>query len=288
LKCGVRVREDGYEQHIERCRLRMRPLTIPCSACSKSFSSLVLVSRHMETEHPDLSPSVLLDERSLENYKEWVEAVPNKEESECNEEELKQKNSQICGETQRGERCESVNSAMGMTVLGDLIHSGDVEAIEDPICLIKFVIKSDGKTLTNIIKTSMTDPVEEVIKMFLRKSAKVLGYDDKDVEFKSNDIVLSGEELAGSIDKGLVQVSVKTVEAKEDATTDFYMKKEYESKGYAGDGTSTASYLSHDSSWTEDTMIASAPGDYSSYEAKEFDMKMNIDQAEHVLQFSEF
>jgi len=286
LKCGVIVREDGYEQHLERCRLRTRPVTIPCSVCSKSFSSLVLVSSHMETEHPDLSPSALLDERSLEKYKEWVEVAANNKESECKEKEFRQRNSKIWGEVLRGERCESVNSGRGMAVLGDLIP------IEKAICLIKFVMKTDGKMLTKTIKTSMTDPVEKAIKMFLSKRAKVLGYADEDFEFKSNDIVLSGEELAGSIDKGLVQVSVKTVEAK-DATADIDMKKEYKSKGYAGDGPTTAWYMSHDSSWTEDRMIASAPGDYTSYEAmerdtEELDMEMNIEQTEHVVLFSQF
>jgi hypothetical protein len=49
----------------------------------------------------------------------------------------------------------------------------------------------------------------------MKRFTNYIGHNIKGLEFKSNDIVLGGEELAGSIDKGLIKVSFRSFDGQE-------------------------------------------------------------------------
>jgi hypothetical protein len=69
---------------------------------------------------------------------------------------------------------------------------------------LRFEMEVAGRVNKKTIKPLMSHSVQKSMKKF----TKLFDLNFVDLEFKSNDIVLSGEELAGSIDKGLIKVSL--------------------------------------------------------------------------------
>ena len=85
------------------------------------------------------------------------------------------------------------------------------DAFKDAFCRLKFEMEIAGQMLKKTFKTLMSNSVEKSMNNF---STHVC-HNIEDLDFKSNGIVLSGEELAGSIDLGLIKVSRRRIDEQE-------------------------------------------------------------------------
>merc|ERR1712192_8380 len=76
------------------------------------------------------------------------------------------------------------------------------DSFKNAYCRLHYEMEVAGHMLKKSIKTLMSSSVEKSMTSF----STHVSYNIEDLEFKSNGIVLSGEELAGSIDQGLIKV----------------------------------------------------------------------------------
>jgi len=79
-------------------------------------------------------------------------------------------------------------------------------------CRLHFEFQGDKTIIKKNIKISMFEPVEKAMKKFraYKKCVRLFGSNLEDLEFKSNDTLLTGEEYAGSIEDGLIKVNIKS------------------------------------------------------------------------------
>jgi len=82
---------------------------------------------------------------------------------------------------------------------------------EESQCRLNFEFLGD-ETIKKSIKISMFEPIEKAMKRFCsyKKCVRLFGSKLDDLEFKSNDTLLTGEEYAGSIEDGLIKVTKKS------------------------------------------------------------------------------
>ena len=85
------------------------------------------------------------------------------------------------------------------------------DAFKDAFCRLKFEMEIAGQTLKKTFKTLMSNSVEKSMNNFSTHVSRNI----EDLEFKLNGIVLSGEELAGSMDLGLIKVSLRSIDEEE-------------------------------------------------------------------------
>merc|ERR1712083_876892 len=78
-------------------------------------------------------------------------------------------------------------------------------------CRLHFEYQGAKTIIKKNIKISMFEPVEKAMKKFrvYKKCVRLFGSKLEDLEFKSNDTLLTGEEYSGSIEEGLIKVSLK-------------------------------------------------------------------------------
>jgi hypothetical protein len=91
------------------------------------------------------------------------------------------------------------------------LKTPSTDAFKDAFCRLKFEMEIAGQILKKTIKTLMSNSVEKSMNNF----STHVSHNIEDLEFKSNGIVLTGEELAGSIDRGLIKVIHRSIDKQE-------------------------------------------------------------------------
>jgi len=212
--CGYRILRRGLSTHMKTHSYVTKNQEMICPVCKKSFGSMLSLSKHTQLLHPNLPYH---NEPIVKKYSESADVEQNRS--------VEKKNGIILSETVdsgigqkvssedllRGELSEHDFTVKSEKFVGDVQLQPAWDEDEQASCRIKFEMEVAGVVNKKTIKTLMSERVEKS----MRKFTKHVGHKFDDLEFKSHDIILSGEELAGSIDKGLIKVSLISFDDKE-------------------------------------------------------------------------
>merc|ERR1712179_841684 len=96
--------------------------------------------------------------------------------------------------------------------MGSAGYKKDRNNSEESQCRLHFEFLGDETIIKKSIKISMFEPVEKAMRRFCsyKKCVRLFGSKLDDLEFKSNDTLLTGEEYAGSVEDGLIKVTKKS------------------------------------------------------------------------------
>jgi len=192
--CGNEVYENKYDDHLKTCNR--------CAQCGKIFRNKVVFEKHMASKHPVFAGQRALEVDEDHTIADGFEALEsgNTSENVPSTTELIQAASEAAVE---GENDEHLLEGQSIFPEYD---------IKEARCTLCFEFEGDGIDMTKKIKALMSEPVEHAFKKFcnVKKFVRLLGYNVDQLEFKSNDTLLTGEELTGSIDGGLIKVTLRS------------------------------------------------------------------------------
>ena len=225
--CKNVVREEKYESHLKKCSR--------CSVCGKVYKNKLLLLKHREMAHSGMrGRSKVLDEQSdiigaftvdEENSSNNVDisGISYKDRS---EERVPILEGKIDYSTRISDQTSFSNIASVESKIYD-VGSKEVKSsfnsqsecsaeikrdeyvLEEAECRLHFEFQSDKTIIKKNIKILMSEPVEKAMKKFCtyKKFVRFSGSKQKDLEFKSNGTLLSGDEYAGSIEDGVIKVN---------------------------------------------------------------------------------
>jgi len=191
--CGNEVYENKYDDHLKTCNR--------CAQCGKIFRNKVIFEKHMTSKHPVFAGQRALKVDEYRNIADGFEALVsgNTSENVSATKELVEAASETAVEEENGEHLME-----GQSIFPEY-------DIKEARCSLCFVFMGDGIDMKTKITALMTDPVEHAFKKFCKskKFVRLFGHRVDQLDFKSNDTLLTGEELIGSIDGGLINVKLR-------------------------------------------------------------------------------
>ena len=155
--------------------------------------------------------------------------------------------------------------------------------LKEAECRLQFEFRRDQTLIRKNIKTLMCEPVEKAMKKFCayKKFTRLFGSKLEDLEFMSNDTLLTGDEYAGSIEDGLIQVNEK------------FDVEQGDGGGRCVDAHAHQSYSTIFNSFSQDlrkdwpVLRSPKAPSASTYENVDHD-DMEIESSDVVVQFTEF
>ena len=225
--CNKVVLEDKYESHFKKCSR--------CSVCGKVFKNKLLLLKHREMAHSgmrgqskmldeqgDMKGLFTVDEEKNSNIVD-VSGISDKVRCEERAPTLKGKIEYSIGINDQTSffNIASVDSKVyedgSKEVESSFNSQSDCSAdikrdeciLEEVECRLHFEFQSGKIIIKKNIKILMSEPVEKAMKKFCtyKKFVRFSGSKQKDLEFKSNGTLLSGDEYAGSIEDGVIKVN---------------------------------------------------------------------------------
>ena len=177
--------------------------------------------RHIQALHPNVCASTsqnLLDNKDFQSMRnqsrsDRSEEISNDDSTNSNVNMVVKEGADRCAGLEisneggcLGEVAEFDNSVKDTkgVVVDDTPVVSTYDTVDNVFCRMKFEMRIGERVIKKTIKTLMQKPVQKAIKKFTKHVDK----DFDDLKFKSNDCDLSGEELAGSIARGLIKVSL--------------------------------------------------------------------------------
>ena len=225
--CNKVVLEDKYESHFKKCSR--------CSVCGKVFKNKLLLLKHREMAHSgmrghrkmldeqgDMKGLFTVDEEKNSNIVD-VSGISDKVRCEERAPTLKGKIEYSIGINDQTSffNIASVDSKVyedgSKEVESSFNSQSDCSAdikkdeciLEEVECRLHFEFQSGKIIIKKNIKILMSEPVEKAMKKFCayKKFVRLSGSKLKDLEFKSNNTLLTGDEYAGSIEDGIIIVN---------------------------------------------------------------------------------
>ena len=183
--CYREVIDKKYDLHLEKCLSKNRNgPSFECSVCGKTFSKGGLNS-HFKRVH-----SNSYSEKGFKSIDQGEKFGTQEVAENCTE---------IVKDGWMDDEKE-----VSVEVIAAMNESGVLPVpcvkLDNVLCRLKFKLLVNGVVSRKIIKSLSHKPVGKAMNKF----AKCVGKNVKDLDFYSNDCVLDGEELAGSIEQGFV------------------------------------------------------------------------------------
>ena len=230
--CKNVVLEEKYESHLKKCSR--------CSVCGKLYKNKFLLLKHREVAHSgmqgqsymtdeqgDIKCTVTVDKEKNSNIVN-VSGTSYDDRSEVRAPALKGKidyehstgiNNQtsfsstaIVGNKFYEDGHKEVESSFNCESESSAEITRDEYFLKEAECRLQFEFRRDQTLIRKNIKTLMCEPVEKAMKKFCayKKFTRLFGSKLEDLEFMSNDTLLTGDEYAGSIEDGLIKVNEKS------------------------------------------------------------------------------
>ena len=225
--CNKVVLEDKYESHFKKCSR--------CSVCGKVFKNKLLLLKHREMAHSgmrghrkmldeqgDMKGLFTVDEEKNSNIVD-VSGTSHKVRCEEREPTFKDKTEYSTGINDQtsffniasvdSKVYEDGSKEVESSFNGQSDCSADIKRdeciLEEVECRLHFEFQSGKIIIKKNIKILMSEPVEKAMKKFCayKKFVRLSGSKLKDLEFKSNNTLLTGDEYAGSIEDGIIIVN---------------------------------------------------------------------------------
>jgi len=193
--CRNKVNEEKYDAHLKICKR--------CAQCGKIFRNKLIYEKHLASKHPYLAGQRAIvvgeDHVVADGLKTLESSNTCRKDSALKELTIKTATEAAVG----GE--DSDNLLEGQSIFSE-------DDIKEARYSLHFEFEGGGKEIKKKIEALMFDPVEHALKKFCKskKFAKIFGYSVDQLEFKSNDTLLTGEELTGSIGGGLIKVNPRS------------------------------------------------------------------------------
>ena len=218
--CKNVVLEDKYESHLKKCSR--------CSVCGKVYKNKVLLLKHRELAHAGMQgQSKMMDEQGDIKSTFMVDGKKNYNNvNDRSEERAPTSKNKIDYSTSINNKPTTLSNIASVDSKVNEDGRKEVECsqsdcseeikredyiLEEAECRLHFEFQSDKTTIKKNIKIPMCEPVEKAMRKFCayKKFVRLSGSKLEDLEFKSNDTLLTGEEYAGSIEDGLIKVNEK-------------------------------------------------------------------------------
>jgi len=182
------ITKESLEQHKEKCLAAKGSFqTSVCKVCNKVIARRFFLE-HIRQCHLNQNQGLEVDSGASEH---------------CHDDKLNRSR-------------YIVDDLASAEVFSEVVFSPACDDTQHARCRLKFKLMVKGKFVKKIVKSLSSNPVGKAMKKF----AIHVGRTVEELEFRSKDYVLDGEELAGSIDRGSITVSLKVLDDKKDVNVD--------------------------------------------------------------------